>query len=238
MTEQVSLYFTTSVIHMDNGKPYEGVVHRFDFAAGAYASAREAAEAAWEDFRASKPLLQRFIASNQLPIALQHQEPEGGIYLYDYDGKGWRSGPLDFVLERCDKTQTPSPVRTIFVFGSNLAGRHGAGAALHAKLCYGAVYGQGEGLQGKSYALPTKDRSIQTLPLESVSQHVEKFLEFAKSRPDLTFRVTAIGCGLAGYHPKNIAPMFREAPSNCLLPQEFRHALRLLNESAARPVIR
>ena len=109
----------------------------------------------------------------------------------------------------------------IFVFGSNLAGRHGAGAAKFARMNHGAIYGQGQGLQGSSYAIPTKDRQIRTLPLGDIRQHVATFLEFARSRDDLTFQVTAIGCGLAGYKPEHIAPMFQGAPSNCRLPPEF-----------------
>jgi hypothetical protein len=114
---------------------------------------------------------------------------------------------------------------TIFVFGSNLAGRHGKGAALHARQHHGAVYGQGVGLQGTSYGIPTKDEHIQTLPLHHIQKHVEDFKTFAASRPDLTFQITPIGCGLAGYQPHQIAPMFLGAPQNCILPEEFKHAL-------------
>lgn len=109
----------------------------------------------------------------------------------------------------------------IFVFGSNLAGRHGAGAAKFARLYHGAKYGQGVGLQGNSYAIPTKDENIQTLPLECISQYVMQFLYFADANPDLEFCVTPIGCGLAGYTPEQIAPMFRHSPNNVKLPQEF-----------------
>lgn len=110
---------------------------------------------------------------------------------------------------------------TIFVFGSNLAGRHGKGAALEARKHYGAVYGQGEGLQGQSYAIPTKDGDLLTLPLPVIRESVTRFKTFAASRPDLTFQVTAIGCGLAGYTPGDIAPMFAGAPANCMLPDSF-----------------
>lgn len=112
----------------------------------------------------------------------------------------------------------------IFVFGSNLAGRHGRGAALHAKQFFGAVYGQGHGLQGRSYAIPTKDARLNVLPLAEIRQHVETFKAFAVSRPDLKFRVTAIGTGLAGYAHADIAPMFRGAPENCELPNEWKNA--------------
>lgn len=114
----------------------------------------------------------------------------------------------------------------IFVFGSNLAGRHGAGAALFAKRHFGAVYGKGEGLQGASYAIPTKGWMIETLPLEAIEKHVERFKAFARARPDLSFQITAVGCGLAGYTPEQIAPLFIDAPRNCCLPPEFARALR------------
>lgn len=109
----------------------------------------------------------------------------------------------------------------IFVFGSNLAGRHGKGAALFARENHGAIYGQGEGLQGQSYAIPTKDEQLKTLPLGRIFWHVMRFKSFALSRPDLTFNVTRIGCGLAGYRDSDIAPLFEGAPSNCRLPEEW-----------------
>lgn len=103
----------------------------------------------------------------------------------------------------------------IFVFGSNLAGIHGAGAARFAVLHHGAIYGQGIGLQGRSYGIPTKDERIETLPLEVISLYVDEFKAFARSRPNLTFYVTPIGCGLAGYKRPQIRPMFDGMPSNC-----------------------
>lgn len=109
----------------------------------------------------------------------------------------------------------------IFVFGSNLAGRHGKGAALHAYKYYGAVYGQGIGLQGSSYAIPTKDMFIRTLSLTDIRGYVYDFIGYAKEHPEMTFNVTAIGCGLAGYTPKDIAPMFRDHPVNVVLSIEF-----------------
>jgi hypothetical protein len=109
----------------------------------------------------------------------------------------------------------------IFVFGSNLRGRHCKGAALHAVKHHGAIYGQGEGLQGSAYAIPTKDERIRTLPLERIRPAVDRFIEFARSHPDLTFKVTAIGTGLAGFRIDQIAPMFKVAPGNCLMPEEW-----------------
>ena len=88
---------------------------------------------------------------------------------------------------------------SIFVFGSNLAGRHGAGAAKYALLKYGAVYGQGIGRQGDSYAIPTKDAALKTLPLDVIAGHVSDFAKYAALHHDEAFVLTPIGCGLAGY---------------------------------------
>lgn len=106
----------------------------------------------------------------------------------------------------------------IFVFGSNLASRHGAGAALTAARFYGASAWVAEGLHGRSYGLPTKDAQLQTLPLDRIEQSARTFLAFARSRPDLAFQLTRVGCGLAGYRDEQIAPLFRGAPDNVLLP--------------------
>ena len=110
----------------------------------------------------------------------------------------------------------------IFVFGSNEAGRHGAGAAHDALMHYGAIYGRGVGLQGKSYGIPTKDRKIKTLPLYSINEHVEEFLHFARMHPNMQFKVTRIGCGLAGYKDADIAPMFSDAPSTCFFDEAWK----------------
>lgn len=109
----------------------------------------------------------------------------------------------------------------IFVFGSNLAGRHGKGAALEARKKHGAVTGCGVGIQGFSYAIPTKGRALEVLSLEQIRYYVAQFVAFATTHPQLTFRMTPIGCGLAGYSPKQIAPMFHGAPANVIMPGEF-----------------
>jgi hypothetical protein len=116
--------------------------------------------------------------------------------------------------------------RTIFVFGSNLAGRHGKGDALLARKQHGAIYGQGEGLQGSSYGLPTKDARIQSLPLAEVAKGVARFLAFAREHPELNFQVVAVGCRLAGFTPEQIAPLFRDAPPNCYLHPLFINVLK------------
>jgi hypothetical protein len=103
----------------------------------------------------------------------------------------------------------------IFVFGSNLAGRHGAGAAKYARQYHGAIYGQGIGRQGNSYGIPTKDNNIRTLPLSNIRHHIVEFMDYAQAHPELTFNVTRIGCGLAGYKDSDIAPMFYYSPDNC-----------------------
>jgi hypothetical protein len=110
----------------------------------------------------------------------------------------------------------------IFVFGSNLAGRHGKGAALAAKRLYDARPGVGVGRTGMAYAIPTKDEKLISLSLGTIASHVADFIYYAKSHPDLTFEVTRIGCGLAGYKDVDIAPMFKGAPSNCELPVGWR----------------
>lgn len=112
--------------------------------------------------------------------------------------------------------------KTIFVFGSNLAGRHGKGAALTARQTLGAIYGQGNGRQGQSYAIPTKDRELRTLQLWEIRNWVEDFKLYATDHPDLVFEVTKIGCGLAGYREEDIKPMFANSPSNCILPTGWR----------------
>jgi hypothetical protein len=111
---------------------------------------------------------------------------------------------------------------SVFVFGSNLAGRHGKGAADEALRLHGAIYGLGSGPQGQSYAIPTKDCKLQPLPLATIKKYVEQFIEHARQNHHTDFTVTAIGTGLAGYEHSQIAPMFRRAPSNCYLPQEWR----------------
>jgi hypothetical protein len=111
--------------------------------------------------------------------------------------------------------------REIFVFGSNEAGRHGKGAALHARKHCGAEYGVGVGRSGDAYAIPTKDGKLKTLPLPRIHQYVGEFLSYAAEHPELTFKVTALGTGLAGYRHEDIAPMFVHAPANCRLPEEW-----------------
>lgn len=113
----------------------------------------------------------------------------------------------------------------IFVFGSNLAGRHGKGAAWDA-LAFGAEYGEGVGRFGQTFAIPTKDENLKVMPLVRIGHYVAFFLAYAKLYPNQTFLVTKVGCGLAGYSPKEIAPLFKGATPNVVLPQEFLEVLQ------------
>lgn len=124
-------------------------------------------------------------------------------------------------MKRTDDIIELTEDNEIFVFGSNESGIHGAGAAKFALDNYGAIWGQGYGLQGISYAIPTKDKYIRTLPLSDIVVYVEEFIEDAKAHQELQFIVTPIGCGLAGYKPSDITPMFSDVPENVILPKEI-----------------
>ena len=106
----------------------------------------------------------------------------------------------------------------IFVFGSNLAGAHGGGAARLAYNRFGAIMGQGVGLQGQSYAIPTMQGGVET-----IKPYVDEFIEFARQHPEYHFLVTQIGCGIAGFIPMAIAPLFEDAldVENIILPKAF-----------------
>ncbi len=119
----------------------------------------------------------------------------------------------------------------IFVFGSNLAGRHGKGSALAARQQYGAKYGQGRGRQGMSYGIPTKDGRPgtwplydvrSTLPLDHIQKDIDIFIQYAKDHPELNFFVVRLGCALAAHANADIAPMFKDAPDNCSFSDEWK----------------
>lgn len=112
--------------------------------------------------------------------------------------------------------------KQIFVFGSNDAGVHGAGAAKVAYEKHGARWGKSYGHYGDSFAIPTKDEDIKTLPLGRIEDYVRGFLAYAKGHRKLTFKVTCIGCGLAGFKHEDIAPMFKEATKNCLFDEAWK----------------
>lgn len=111
----------------------------------------------------------------------------------------------------------------IFVFGSNLDGYHGGGAARIAMDRFGAVWGQGVGLQGQCYAIPTMQGGVKT-----IKPYVDEFVVFAEQHPEYKFLVTRIGCGIAGFANEQIAPLFQEALNveNIILPKEFVKALQ------------
>ena len=111
----------------------------------------------------------------------------------------------------------------VFVFGSNLEGMHGGGAAFTAWKKFGAVMGCGVGLRGQSYAIPTMQGGVET-----IKPYVDSFIVFAKEHPELFFYVTRIGCGIAGFRDKEIAQLFSEAISveNICLPESFVKVLK------------
>lgn len=106
----------------------------------------------------------------------------------------------------------------VFVFGSNLQGRHAGGAARVAVDLFGAIWGQGVGIQGQSYAIPTMQGGVET-----IKPYVDEFIEYAKNHPEKKFLVTPIGCGIAGFTPEEIAPLFTAAKDmeNVWLPESF-----------------
>ena len=137
----------------------------------------------------------------------------------------------DFIFRDMDKKKkgrvTPEWIddlqeNEVFVFGSNLAGMHGGGAARVARLRFGAVMGNGVGMQGRSYAIPTMQGGTET-----IRPYVNDFIAYAKEHPELTFLVTPIGCGIAGFEPEDIAPLFEEASNveNIWLPKSFWEVL-------------
>ena len=114
----------------------------------------------------------------------------------------------------------------IFVFGSNLAGMHGGGAARIALNQFGAIWGQGVGLQGKSYAIPTMHGGV-----DLIQPYVDEFIIFAEEHPEMHFLVTRIGCGIAGFKDEEIAPLFQRAVNlnNVSLPETFWKHLTINN---------
>jgi hypothetical protein len=139
-----------------------------------------------------------------------------------------KDGRLDMVDFTFPERVTPDSIKIlksneVFVFGSNESGRHGKGAAKTA-LSWGAKYGQAFGLQGDTFAIPTVNSSISNkLSIKKIKYWVDKFIQFAKENPDKKFLVTEIGCGLAGWKPKDISPLFKECVTlnNVCLPRKF-----------------
>ena len=123
----------------------------------------------------------------------------------------------------------------IFVFGSNLAGAHGGGAARLAYNRFGAIWGQGVGLQGQSYAIPTMQGGVET-----IKPYVDEFIRFAKQHSEYKFFVTRIGCGIAAFTPDEIAPLFKEAVDmeNVIMPKDFVEVLSSVQEKVQPSPIR
>lgn len=119
----------------------------------------------------------------------------------------------------------PADGGAVFVFGSNLEGRHGKGAAKAAYERYGAIYYKGAGAMGHCYAIPTKSTPYKRRTLDEIRASVETFKQYARAQPHQTFFVTRIGCGRAGYRDEDIAPMFRDSPHNCNFAEEWRQYL-------------
>jgi hypothetical protein len=122
-----------------------------------------------------------------------------------------------------DRDYTPEMItelkaNEVFVFGSNLAGAHGGGAALLAYRKFGAIWGQGVGLQGQSYGIPTMQGGVET-----IRPYVDVFIQFAREHIEYKFLVTRIGCGIAGFRDEEIALLFQDAleVENIILPKEF-----------------
>lgn len=111
----------------------------------------------------------------------------------------------------------------VFVFGSNLAGRHGKGAALYALQHYGAKYGEGVGRQGNSYAVPTKDFLLKVLTLDAIGRHLADFISYAKEHPEDTFMLTPIGCGLAGHNKLDMIKLITsfDVPDNVVFTRDW-----------------
>lgn len=112
--------------------------------------------------------------------------------------------------------------KRVFVFGSNEAGIHGAGAAKTAYEKHGARWGFSYGHMGDSFAIPTKDQILDTLPIERIEDYVRGFLAYATGHRKLTFVVTRVGCGLAGIPDPVMALMFKDAPKNCLFDEAWK----------------
>lgn len=122
-------------------------------------------------------------------------------------------------FEHTPEDITSLPPNHVFVFGSNLAGRHGKGAALAARKYFDAEYGVGYGRTGSAYAIPTKDRNLKPLKLVDIGYHIMSFLWFAALNDHIIYVVTKIGCGLAGYTEREIREWFMHSPPNVILPK-------------------
>lgn len=158
-----------------------------------------------------------------------HAQRQRFVYIYEKVDYGYRHvshyvEPLipPFTHEEYERC----PDGYIFIFGSNLAGRHGRGAALYAREHFGAQLGVGVGLTGQAYALPTKDAQLKTLPLDRIAEYVNVFIQTAASMPETFFWLTPVGTGLAGYTHQHVAPLFQHTIlRNIIYPGVWRRYL-------------
>ena len=157
-----------------------------------------------------------FVADNKTTDMIDYSNR----YRFDRKQEDSQSMELD---ENGRAKYTPEFIKSladdeVFVFGSNLRGMHGGGAAAIAHRCFGAIWGQGVGLQGQSYAIPTMQGGVET-----IKPYVDEFIAFAKEHQELRFLVTKIGCGIAGFREEEIAPLFKDAigQGNIILPYDF-----------------
>jgi RNA polymerase sigma factor (sigma-70 family) len=162
-------------------------------------------------FRGERPFEQGFmdVSFEMAPRRAMSMMTMGNMVESNKDMEALRIAP--------DRITSLEP-NEVFVFGSNLAGMHGCGAARQALLKFGAVMGQGIGMHGQSYAIPTMQGGVDT-----IRPYVDDFIAFARQHPDKRFLVTQIGCGIAGFSPEDIAPLFRNAVNveNVYLPSSF-----------------
>ena len=192
----------------------ENTMHFVDTSAGM--------SAAWETERKSKMRMydrmqEDFAICCAAPAPMSTMETKQFRAQRNREEKNYRS--MDEFRNRISPDNISSlKDNEVFVFGSNLEGMHGGGAARVARKKFGAVMGQGVGLQGKSYAIPTMQGGVET-----IAPYVDEFVEFAKSHPEMTFLVTRIGCGIAGFDDDEIAPLFVKAidVANIHLPESF-----------------
>jgi hypothetical protein len=137
---------------------------------------------------------------------------------------------------------TTLPPDTVFVFGSNMAGKHHGGAAAIAVSHFGALLGVGRGWSGQSFAIPTMNEHLQQMPLSQIQHYVDDFKLYTKNHPKTKYFLTAIGCGIAGYTTEEIAPMFKGISRNVIFPASFRpfveKALPKLNQVFLRTLFR
>jgi len=214
----------------ENETGLERIVRKFSFAGGLYGKFRPGRnEAPW----ASRSQVDELFSKQQPPVVITTKKRKvlEGACAEPILSKRQEREPKERptkkgIMKTFHEDGTIPDDTWIWVFGSNLAGIHGAGAALVAYRQFGALRGHGFGLTGHAFAIPTKDRAIKPLSLVEIEGYVWKFVRWAREHPESKFFVTRVGCGLAGFEDKEIAPMFAKASSNCSFPNTWRAFLR------------